>query len=178
LPKSRQQKEQMLGEYHDRIGRAQVMVWSRYQAMTVKRIDELRGQLRGVGAEATVVKNTVMHKALIEAERPFDKEMMTGPCLVTFIYDNIPAATKIIADYARTHEANLRVQGGVLGTTLLDAKQVAALVNLPPRDVLLGQVLGTMQAPIANFVSVLAGVVRGLVNVLDAHAKQLEGSPS
>ena len=178
MPKSRQKKEQMFGEYHDRVGRAQVMVWSKYQAMTVTQIEELRGQLRGVGAEAAVVKNTVMHKARTEAKRPFDEEMMTGPCVVTFIYDNIPAATKIIADYARTHEANLQVKGGVLGETLLSAKQVTALVDLPSRDVLLGRVLGTMQAPITNFVSVLAGVMRGLVNVLDAHAKQLEGSPS
>lgn len=178
MPKSRQEKEQMLGEYRSQVGRAQVIIWSKFQGMTMVQVSELRAQLRGVGAEIAVVKNTLIHKVLAEANVPSDEEMMGGPCVLTFIYDNIPAATKIVLDYARTHEAVLQVKGGVLGHALMNSKQVAALVDLPSREVLLGRVVGGMQAPIANFVSVLAGVMRGLVNVLDARGKQLEGSPS
>lgn len=178
MPKNRQQKEQMFGEYQDRVGRAQAIVWSKYQSLTVAQAQELRAQLRPLGAELAVVKNTVLHKALTDAKLPYDEALMTGPSVVTFIYGDIAGATKVIADYARTHEAVFQMKGGVLGSSVLDAKQVAALVDLPSREALLSRVVGTMQAPITGLVTALAGVMRGLVNVLDARAKQIEGSPS
>ncbi len=178
MPKDRQQKEQMLAEYQDRLSRAEAVVWSRYQALRMPQMQDLRAQLRPLGAEMMVVKNTIMRRALTEASLPTDEEMMSGPCLVTFIYDNVSGATKAVSDYARTREATFKVKGGLLGTTLLNAAQVTALVDLPSRDVLLSRVVGSMQAPITGFATVLAGVMRGLVNVLDARAKQIEGSPS
>jgi large subunit ribosomal protein L10 len=176
LPKSRQQKNQMLSEYSSQVGRAQVVIWSKFQGLTMQQISELRAQLRGVGAEIAVVKNTLIRKALSDAKLPTDEAMMGGPCVVTFVYDNIPAATRIVTDYARSHEAVLSVSGGLLGHSLIAPKQVVSLVNMPSREVVLGQLMGAMQAPIVNVVSVLSGVMRGLVNVLDAHAKQLEGA--
>jgi large subunit ribosomal protein L10 len=168
----------MLGEYGSQIGRAQVLIWSKFQGMTMVQVSELRTSLRSVGAEIAVVKNALMHKALTDAKLPSDEKMMGGPCVVTFVYDNIPAATKTVVDYARSHEAVLQVAGGLLGHSLMDAKQVAALVDMPSREALLGRVMGGMQAPIVNFVSVLSGVMRGLVNVLDARGKQLEAPQS
>ncbi len=178
MPKSRQLKQQMFGEYQDRVSRAQAIVWSGFKSLTVQQAQDIRAQLRPLGAEMMVVKNTVIHKALTESELPYDEAMMSGANVVTFMYDDIAGATKVIADYARTHEAFFQVKGGLLGGSVLNASQVAALVDLPSRDVLLSRVVGSMQAPITNFVSVLAGVMRGLVNVLDARAKQIEGSPS
>ena len=172
----REQKEQLVKEYGEKLARAQVVIWSKYQGLTVEEAMTLRQQLRAVGAEALVVKNTLMRIALEQAERSMGKELLSGPCLVTFVYEEIAPAAKAVANFARANSDKLTVAGGLIGDELVDTSQISALANLPPRDVLLGQVVGTIQAPISGLVRTLAAVMRGVLNVLNARAEQLEGA--
>lgn len=173
---SKQEKVQLVKEYGEKLGRAQVAIWARFGGLTVAELTRFRRQMQNVDAEIVVVKNTLMARALRECGLPHDPEMMSGPCLVAFAYGDISPAVKTLLDYVRTAQERLQVVGGVVGGQLLDAEQVRALSDLPSREVLLAQVVGAMQAPISGLVNTLAGVLRAFVNVIDARKRQLEGS--
>jgi large subunit ribosomal protein L10 len=178
LALSRQQKEQLLQGYAEKLEHAQVMVWAKYGGLTVAQVSDLRRQLRPSGAQAVVVKNTLLRLALEQKGLPVDAEMMGGSCVVTFINDNLPAAITALSAFARANDAAFQLKGGVVGGKLASTEQVSALATLPSREVLLARVVGGIQAPISGFVGTLAAVMRGLVNVLDAHSKQLQESPA
>ncbi len=176
---SRQKKEQVLQAYADRLRRSQVMIWANYQGLTMPQISDLRRQLRGASSETVVVKNTLMRLALEQANLPVDSEIMLGgPRVVTFVYDNIADAAKMVTGFARANEAVFQIKGGLVNGQVVGADQVQALTLLPPREVLLARVVGGIQSPLSGLVGTLAAIVRGIVNVLDARRKQLEGSPS
>ncbi len=171
---SREKKTELLQEYSERLGRAQVMIWAQHSGISVQRAETLRHRLRDVGAEAVIVKNTLMRLALEEADLPMDEEMINGPRLVTFVYDDIAPATKVLTDFARENPEMVVIKTGLIGGQLATAQQVQSLNDLPSYDVLLAQVVGGIQAPISGFVNTLAAVLRGLVNVLDAYRSKLE----
>ncbi len=173
---SRKEKEQLVQEYGEKLGRAQVMIWAHYRGIDVGQMTRLRRQAQDAGAETIVVKNTLMRLALENSELPYDPEMMAGPCLVTFGYDDVGPAAKVVADFARGSQERLTIIGGIVGGQLVAANQVQALTDLPSREVLLAQVLGGVQAPVTGLVSTLSAVVRGVMNVLNARAEQLEGA--
>ncbi len=174
---TREQKEEILQGYTQKLGRTQVMIWANYRGLTVAKIQDLRRQLRPVGAEAMVVKNTLLRLAMERAGLPVNTETMSGPCVVTFISEDIAAATKVVSDFARLNESVFQLKGGVVGGQLATVEQVRSLITLPSREVLLARVLGGLQTPIGGFVGTLSAVMRGLVNVLSARSRQLEGQP-
>lgn len=173
---TRERKEEVLDSYLDRLSRSQVVIWANYSGVKVEQFQALRRQLRQVDAEAVVVKNTLMRVALERAGLPYDKEIMDGPCAVTFVHGDIAATTKAVTAFARENEQLFKIVGGLVGGKLVDAAQVTALNTLPSREVLLGRVVGGIAAPISGFVGGLSAILRGLVNVVNARREQLEGS--
>ena len=121
---TRQEKEQMLQEYSEKLQRAQVLIWADYRGTTVSQVQDLRGQLRPVGAEAMVVKNTLMRLALEQANLPVPSDIMAGPSAVTFVYDNVAAATKVVTGFALANDRVFHIKGGMAGGKIIDAGQV------------------------------------------------------
>lgn len=173
---SRQQKEQLVAAYGERLGRSQVLIWSRFRGLTVDQFSELRGRLRQAGAEALVVKNTLMRIALDEANLPSEGTFMDGPSVVTFVYDDIAPAASAVVGFAREYLDEFQITAGHVGDSLTSAAAVGTLTTIPTREVLLAQLVGGVQAPISGLVNALAAVIRGLANVLNARSEQLEGS--
>jgi large subunit ribosomal protein L10 len=169
-------KKTVVEGYGDKMARAQVMIWSHYQKLSTPQTNNLRRQLRANSAEVVVIKNTLMRRALEQAGLPVDDAMMSGPCMVTFVYDQVAVATKAVTDFARLSGDLFQIAGGVMGGKLASEAQVRSLVSLPSREVLLAQVLGGIQAPISGLVGTLAAVMRGIVVVINERAKQLEGA--
>jgi len=176
LALNKEQKEQIVASYLDRIDRAQVMVWAHYRGVKVPQFEALRHGLRQAGAEVMVVKNTLLRLALEQRGLPYDKGIMDGPCAVTFIYGDIASAVRVVNSFARENEQLFQIAGGLVGGKVATEAQVRELVTLPSREVMLGRVVGGIAAPISALVGTLDAVLRGLVNVLDAHRRQLEGS--
>ncbi len=104
---------------------------------------------------------------------PAPETLFSGPTAVAFCYTDVAAPAKTLNRYARDSKI-LVVKGGMIGRSVFDQNGVQELAELPSREVLLGQVVGVMQAPISGLVNVLAGTLRGLVNVLNARMDQLE----
>ncbi|MHB9033699.1 MAG: 50S ribosomal protein L10 [Anaerolineae bacterium] len=173
-----EQKSSILASYEAKLAKTQLLVWANYKGLTVAQIQDLRKRLRPSGSEALVVKNSLMRKALEEMHMAYDHAMMSGPAVVTFVNGEIPAVIKILNDFARERDVAFVLQGGLLSGNVISLNQVKELVNMPSREVMLARVVGSIQAPISGFVSVLAGVLRGLPNVLTARGKQLEGTAS
>ena len=103
------------------------------------------------------------------------EEWLTGPTAVSLCFDEVPAVAKALRDAAKEHET-LRIKGGVVGTSVLSGDQVSAIADLPPREVLLAQVLGTINAPASQIVGVIASSIRQILNVVQAYADKLEES--
>lgn len=171
----REQKEKLYAEYSDRVGRASVMIWASYTKLSVADSTALRRQIRASGAEIVVCKNTLMRLVMAEKGLPTNEELLNGTSLVTFIYDDIAPAAKAMVDFAASKSDFVQIKGGMVGGRFATAEQVKGLTALPSREVLLGQVVGGIQAPISGFVNVLAGVIRGVMNVLNARSDQLNG---
>ena len=150
-----------------------MMIWVENKGISVPRIQALRSELRQTGAEAVVVKNTLMRLALEKKGLPHDEAMMSGTSIVTFIYDDIAPAAKALSTFVGRAD-KLAIKGGLVDGALINAAQVEELTQLPTRDELLARVVGGIQAPISGLVGTLSAVVRGVVNVLDAYRKQLE----
>jgi len=175
----REIKSTILEGYQSKLSKAEVVVWAQYKGLTVAQTQDLRRRLRAVNAEAVVVKNSLMRIALESAQMDYDHDLMSGASMVTFVNGEIPPAIKTLSDFSRERDTAFVLKGGLLDGKLVSLEQVKDLINLPPRDVMLARVVGTIQAPISGFVNVLAGVLRGLPNVLNAYSAKLEeGSTS
>lgn len=173
MPLTRKEKEQQINELAEQFRGSQVIVWTEYRGLDMPRLNELRKALRPHRAEFHVVKNTLAELALRRAGLPAPEALLTGPTAATLFSDEIAAATKALIDFSAANR-ELVIKGGQAGDRLLAAEEVQSLATLPSREVLLAQVLGGMKAPMAGMVTVLGGVLRGLLNVLQARAKKLE----
>lgn len=173
MPATREEKEEQIAQLAERFRASQVVVWTEYRGLPTPRLNELRRALRPHDAEFHVVKNTLAELALARAGLPAPAELLKGPTAVSVIRGDIAGAARALNDFAAANR-ELVIKGGQAGQRILSVDEVNALVNLPSREVLLGRVLGQMNAPIAGLVTVLAGTLRGLLNVLQAQAKKME----
>ncbi len=167
----RNEKEAVIAEVTQLLTDTQNMFVSDYRGLTVAELKELRGKLRESGAKLKVVKNTLGGIAADRCGREVVKDLLSGPTAVTFCGDDVAGAAKALSDFARTHP-KLEVRGGVLESSLIDASGVKAIASLPPRDVLVAQLVGTMAAPMTGLVTVLQGTISGFVRALDQVAQQ------
>jgi len=173
LPITREEKEELIEQLAERLQSGQVVVWAEYRGLSTPRMNELRRALRPHEAEVHIVKNTLAKLALQRAGLPVPEEMLTGPTAAGIIRDEIAPAARAMSDFAAANREFV-VKGGQAGQRILSSEEVSSLATLPSREVLLGRVLGGMNAPISGLVNVLAGTMRGLLNVLQAQAKKME----
>ena len=167
----RNEKEAVIAEVTQLLTDTENVFVSDYRGLTVAQLKELRGKLRESGASITVVKNTLGGIAAERSGRGALKDMLSGPTAVTFCGDDAAAAAKALSDFAKTHP-QLELRGGLLDASFIDAAGVKVLASLPPRDVLIAQLVGTMAAPMTGLVTVLQGTVAGFVRALDQVAQQ------
>jgi large subunit ribosomal protein L10 len=170
---SRQKKETMVSEYVEMLQRSQAMIVTEYRGLTHKQLEGLRRDLRGCESELAVSKNTLLARALREVGLPVPESLLTGPTAVVFCYNEIAAPAKVLTKFAKDTKIMV-LRGGMVGPSAFDEAGVQALTELPGKDQLRAQVVGTLQAPIVGLVNVLAGTLRGFLNVLNARSEQLE----
>ena len=176
---NRTEKTELAGELKTRFAKAQVAIFADYKGLTANQADDLRKQLRTKNTEVKVLKNNVARLltkegAMGDAAKSL-MDTMVGPTLVAFAYGDPAAAAKIIHKFAQDNEA-LKLKDSLMGDKMIDASGIEQLASLPSKEVLVAKFLGTLNAPITNFVGVLAAVPRGLVTVLSAiEKKKAEG---
>ena len=168
-------KVALVGELTTLVGQTKAAILTDYRGLSVAELTELRKKLREVDAEYRVVKNTLFKLAAADS-MPVDQmgELLTGPTAIGFAKSDPVAVAKILLDYARDHKA-MSVKAGVMDGRILSAAQVESLSKTPPREVLLSQMLGSLQSPIAGFVGTLGGIISNFVFTLQAVADQKGG---
>lgn len=147
------------------------LVVTAFKGLKTTEINEFRQKLRALKGEYRIVKNSLTRIALKNAGMDALAESLKGPSAIVIEKGDPVATLKVIFDFAKTHE-NIKVSAGYLDGKVLSDKDLKAISSLPSREVLIAQLLGTLQAPMVNLVSVLQAPMRDLVGVLDQVAKK------
>jgi large subunit ribosomal protein L10 len=165
------EKKQVVEEIKQKLEAASLVVCTDYRGLNVVQVTELRNKLRVPGVEYRVLKNTMFRFALQQAGYENIAGQITGPNAVIFSNEDPVGPAKTITDFAKTNK-QLEITLGILEGKYLSPDEIKNLAQLPNREVLLGQVVGTMQAPITSFVRVLNANLTGLVRALDGIREQ------
>ncbi|MDZ7792557.1 MAG: 50S ribosomal protein L10 [Spirochaetia bacterium] len=143
-------------------------IFTNYRGLSVSQISELRNKLREEDTALRVVKNRYAKIALKELEQPQVDDLLIGPTAVALPRKEAGPAAKILVEFGK--ENPVEIKGGIIGGDVFDVLQMEAFSKLPTRDELIAKLMGTMNAPIQNFVYTLNAVPQKLVRVLQAVA--------
>jgi large subunit ribosomal protein L10 len=170
-------KERIVAELTERLQNAESLIVADYRGLTMSEIDALRTELLRHGARFSVVKNTLTRRAAEAAGADALLALLEGPTAIAFLEsDGDPVAVaKALNDAARTTRV-IAVRGGVLEGNAISEDDVKSLATLPPVDMLRGQVLGAITAPLTAIVGLFTAPLQNLVGLIDARIEQLGGS--
>ena len=164
-------KKQVVEEIAEKIKNAKSVVFVDYKGLTVAEVSDLRNKFRAAGVEYKVYKNTLLRKAFNDlGVTAFDGDL-NGPTAVAFSPDET-AAAKIFADAVKAMPEKIVPKSAYVDGAYVDAKGIAMLATMPSKEELIAKMLGSMQAPIANFAGVLSAMLRGVVVALNAIAEK------
>ena len=173
----KEQKEKVVEELADRLKAADTLLVADYRGLTMPQIDALRSRLLESGAKFTVVKNTLTRRAAEAAGADALLTLLEGPTAIAFLEadGDMLAAAKALADMARESRV-LAIRGGVLEGRIVSAEEVESLATLPPLEILRGQVLGAIVAPLTSFAGLVSAPLQSLYGLIEARIEQLGGS--
>ena len=158
-------KKLVVEEITSKIKASKAVVFVDYNKLTVAEVSELRNKCREAGCEYKVYKNTLVRKAFNDmGVKDFD-ETLNGPTAIAFSADEVTAA-KLMTKAAKDYEGKIVLKCAFSDNAYVDKKGVEALATMPSREELVAKMLGSMQAPLANFAGVLNNLVSGIVRVL------------
>lgn len=160
------QKAQVIEETRNNLASSQGAVLADYRGLTVQQLSQLRRSLQKGGVTFKVIKNTLIKRAADEVGIEGIEPYLTGPTAVAFSPDDPVAAAKLMSQAVREFR-KIEIKAGIIGKSTIDSKGVKDLADLPSREVLLGKLVGTVNAPIQQLVWVLNAPLSNLANVLD-----------
>ena len=153
-----EQKKAVVEALADKLGRAASSVLVKYEGITVEEDTKLRAALRAAGVEYTVIKNTLIGKACDKVGLEGLKPNLEGMNAIAISLDDPIAPAKILKEYADKIET-FEIRGGVLDGAVVDAATVNELAEIPPKEVLIAKLLGSIQSPLYKFAYVLQAIV-------------------
>jgi large subunit ribosomal protein L10 len=161
----RPEKVQAVAEIKDKFESAQAVFLAEYAGLSVKEQQEMRRALRAADSQFKVVKMTLAKLAAEELGHTGLAEILSGPTGLTFANADAAATAKVLQDFANDH-ASLIIKGALLSGGFLPPEKVSELAALPTRDVLLAQVAGALQAPMAAMANLMAVMPRDLATMM------------
>ena len=164
----RAEKKELVSTFNAVAKAATVIVVAHNKGLTANQVMDLRNKMAKAGATIKVVKNRLAKIALDDTDAKGISNLFVGPTMVAYGLDPV-AAPKVFSDFAKTNDKFV-VLGGALGKTVLDAKGVKALAELPSLDQLRGKIIGIVQAPATKIAGVLAAPAGQLARVFNAYA--------
>lgn len=166
-------KQEVIAEIKEAIENSQSISIVEYRGLNVSQVSDLRKKFRENGVNYKVYKNTLVNIALKELGYEGYEQYLTGPNGFVFSNDDMIQGPKISVDFAKENEKFV-IKAGIIDGEVVDEEGVKALAKLPTREVLIAQVLGGLNAPIAGFANVLQGTIRKLVYALNAVKEKQE----
>lgn len=169
----REDKVKAVEALQKRISDASILVLFDYRGLSVGDMTELRKRSREAGVQLSVVKNTLLSRAVKGTPNEVIQEKLTGPVSIATTEGDPTVPARVLNDFLKTASAG-EITGGALDGEFLDSAKIKELAVLPPRDVLLSQMLGAMEAIMAGLPRVLNAVIIKLLYALQAIAKEKE----
>lgn len=172
---SKDKKAEVVSQIAELLSNSKLTVLAKYSGTSVKSMQQLRNQAQQNGTVVHVVKNRLVKKALESNDKfkAVDLSLLSGQLLYAFSNEDEVAPAQNLAAFAKL-EPQIEFVGGLSADgQVLSADDIKELANLPSKDQLRAQLVGTIGAPLSGFVNVLSGNVRGVLNVLTARAEQL-----
>jgi large subunit ribosomal protein L10 len=171
----KEDKERVVAELTERLRSTETLLVADYRGLTMPQIDELRSKLIEHGARFAVVKNTLTRRAAEAAGSDTLLALLEGPTAIAFLESggDPVAVAKALVDAARETRV-LEVRGGMLEGRPIEAAEIESLAKLPPLDVLRGQVLAAVIAPLTGIVALFTAPLQDLYGLIDARIEQLE----
>jgi len=170
---TREKKEKLIADYVDKLTRSKAVFLTDYRGLTVSDMETLRAKIREAGGGYSIVKNTLAARALQAAGLPVPEAMLQGPTAISFAYNEAPVVAKVLEDFAKETKI-LQIKGGVVERKALSPQEVTALANLPPREVILAQLLGLLQQPGNRMAGIINAAGSKLAATVKAYAEKLE----
>lgn len=171
----RSRKEELVAAYADLFKDSGGFIIASCSGVPVKDLETLRRNIREVGGEFHVVKNTLVRLALDAVDISLPEEILVGTTAIGFATDDVPSMAKAVVDLARAFDS-VNIKGGVIENINYDAAQMIMLADLPPMPVLRAQLLSQLQSPGSRVAMLLASAVRQLLNVTKAYSESDEPS--
>jgi len=168
-------KQAAVADLSERLGRSTSAIVTDYRGLTVAQLEGLRAQLRAEGIDYVVVKNTLARRAAESAGVGAFAGVLSGPVGLALGYSDLAAPARALAEYFRLNR-RLPVVAGLVEGRVLDADDVRMLAELPPRDILLAQLAGTMQLPLTSLAGAMQALLSQLAGALEARLPQLEAA--
>lgn len=177
-----EKKKAIVAELKDKLTTCKGAVLVSYRGLTVAQDTALRVELRKAGVNYHVVKNTMTRIAATEAGMEELVAHLEGTTALAVSAEDAVAPAKVISEFIKKNnladQGILTVKAGIVEGKVVGAEEVKAIASLPSREVLIGKLLGSFQAPVSNTVGVMGAMVRSIVTVLDAIRKQKEEQAS
>lgn len=168
MPKSRQEKQEILRDLEAKIKKSKSIVFSSYGALEVNESEDLRKKLKEQGGECYVPKKTLLDLAFKNVGIDVKPREFEGRISVIFGYEDQVSHVKAVDEFKESHEEKIDFIGGILDDQYIGAEKVSELAKIPTRQELYGKLVGSINSPVSGFVNVLAGNMRGLVYALKA----------
>lgn len=173
MPLTKEQKQNIIKDLKDKIDKQKSMAFVDFKSLKTKDISELKEKLNEADSTFKVAKKTLIEIAFKEKDINLDKKKLDGQTAIVFGFKDQFSPLKTVYKFLKENE-NLKILGGYVPEEkekaeeykFLESEQIMELAKLPSKQELLGQLVGSIKAPVSGFVSVLQGNIKGLIYVL------------
>jgi large subunit ribosomal protein L10 len=150
-----EKKQAVVDSLNGKLKKASAFYVADFSGLNVKRVTELRSRLRKEGIEYIVVKNTLAERAMADLGLPYIGEHLKGPTALVIGQGDAVTAAKVLSDFAKENDNRPSVKGGIVDRKAVTSSEVSRLAKLPPREQLLAELAGALEAPMAQLASAL-----------------------
>lgn len=172
---NKNEKQKLVDELHQKFTESKIVILTDYKGLDVDAINALRRKLTESNIEYRVVKNTLLARASEDTHVELVKDQFKGPTAIALSYDDPVAPAKVLCEFAKAND-KLEIKAGIMAGKLLDINAIKSLSALPSREVLLAQVLSTMNAVPTSLVRAMSNVPEKLLYALQAIKDQKEAA--
>lgn len=171
----RADREKQVQELHELFSGIEMAVLTDYRGLTVEEISDLRTKLRDAEARFRVVKNTLSIRAADGTPLEAVKQYFTGPVAILYTAGDPVGPAKALMDFIKGND-KLEAKVGILAGIAIETADIKRLAEMPSKDVMIAQALGSMNAPVTNFVRTLSEIPASFVRVLGSIQRQKEAA--
>ena len=169
---NRREKGQTISELHQQIETFKAAVLTNYRGLSVEQMNQLRQRLRAEKISFNVVKNTLLKLASKGTDLEKLNDYFEGPTAIAISYEDPIPLAKILSDFQKTQPL-FEIKAGMIEGRVTPPEEVKAMASMPPREIILAQILGGIQTPGIQLAGVLLSVLQQVLSVIQARVDQL-----